>query len=197
MGLRGEAAIQGNQESFRGSEKYCQLLDFNPVQQEYQPPTPASTLNALPGMLTYSPCPDCRKLNRLAPQAAGKQPVCGQCKRALPMRGWVNELGPSELMLLVEKSPLPVVADFWAPWCAPCRSFAPVFEQAAGAMAGHVVFAKVDTQAYPLASQSFGIRGVPTLIVFRGGLERARQSGAMPLPRFLEWLRGTGVAAAA
>jgi thioredoxin 2 len=151
-----------------------------------------SRISAMP-LTTYSPCEQCRRLNRVplqpAPDAQKRAPICGQCKAALPLHGAVNELSASALMALVEKSPIAVVADFWAPWCQPCKVFTPVFEQAAIAMAGEVVFAKINTQAYPLASSTYGVRGIPTLIVFRHGFERERLAGALPLPQFTEWLR--------
>jgi len=149
---------------------------------------------------TYSPCPECRKLNRIEVQGstpADMEPVCGSCKKPLPIHNGVNELNASELMTLVEKSPIPVVADFWAPWCQPCKVFAPIFQNVAQTMAHEVVFAKVNIDANPLASGTYGIRAVPTLILFRGGFERARQPTVLPQPDFVQWLRTAGVSQAA
>src|SRR3954462_6745721 len=134
---------------------------------------------------TISPCPECRKLNRvpIAEPGAGahRRPICGSCKTELPLHGAVNELSASGLMALVQSSPLPIVADFWAPWCQPCKVFAPIFEQTASSLGGEFVFVKVDTQSQPLAGDTYGIRGIPTLIVFREGFEGARISGALSL----------------
>src|SRR4051812_19303317 len=98
-------------------------------------------------LLTYSPCPECRKLNRLDIQAMrpeGMEAICGTCKKELPIHHGVNELTASGLMTLVEKSPIPVVADFWAPTCQPCRVFAPIIEQVAQNMANEFAFAKIN-----------------------------------------------------
>jgi thioredoxin 2 len=147
---------------------------------------------------TSSPCPSCRKINRVPVDAShlSKRPICGSCKEELTLRGAVNELSASGLQALIDKSPVPVVADFWAPWCAPCKVFAPVFEQAALKLAGEYAFAKVDTEAHPLAGNTYAIRSIPTLVVFNGGLEITRQSGAMSLPLFLDWIRKLGLNAA-
>ena len=81
---------------------------------------------------------------------------------------------------LIRDSPLPVLVDFWAAWCGPCRAVAPELERLASERAGHVVVAKVDTEALPDVAGRFGIRGIPTMVLFRGGSEAARVSGAMP-----------------
>lgn len=140
-------------------------------------------------MSTYSVCLHCEQVNRVPLDgAANRTPVCGQCKRELPIHDGVNEVSASALSALVQKSPLPVVTDFWAPWCQPCRVFAPIFSRGARELAGRAVFAKIDTQAHPKAGEHYQVRGIPTLIVFEQGRERTRQSGAMPWEAFSRWV---------
>jgi thioredoxin 2 len=140
-------------------------------------------------MQTLSVCNSCRQVNRVSLDQGGKTPVCGRCREELSLERGVTQVSASALLSLVEKSPMPVITDFWAPWCGPCKSFAPVFSQAAASLAGKVVFAKLDTQTHPLASTTYGIRSIPTLILFNGGFERARLNGAVPLPQLLDWIR--------
>ena len=138
-------------------------------------------------MQTFSLCPSCKAVNRV-PFETAKTPICGKCKTELLIKDGVNELAASSILILAQKSPLPVVVDFWAPWCGPCLSFAPTFKAAAREMAGRVVFAKINTEAHPLASDTFHVKGIPTLVLFKNGIETTRQSGSMTLPSFMQWL---------
>lgn len=138
---------------------------------------------------TYSPCLQCGALVRISLDAAAKgSPVCGSCKTPLPVHSGVSEVSAAGLQVLLEKCPLPVVVDFWAEWCAPCKMFAPIFLEAARRLSGKVVFARLDTEAEPEAAASFSVRSIPTLIVFKKGEEKGRTSGAMLLEPFVDWL---------
>ena len=128
------------------------------------------------------PCAGCGRLNRVDLARAGDGPRCGACGKAIaldrPMR-----LTDAEFDRVVADSPVPVLVDFYADWCGPCKMMAPVLDQAARERTGSVLVAKVDTDASPAVSQRFGIRSIPTLVAFRGGREVARELGAVPKPR--------------
>lgn len=141
-------------------------------------------------MNTLVLCLSCEKPNRVPIQAGETRiPICGNCKTPLPLKEGVQEVSASTLTKLVRLADRPVVIDFWAEWCGPCKAFAPTFKAAAKELAGRYIFAKLDTENHPSAAQAFRIRGIPTLVVFKNGQEVDRQSGAMPLPHFLEYLR--------
>ena len=139
--------------------------------------------------ITYSVCEKCSSLNRVAfSYPEGKSPISGKCKTSLPLHKGINELNVSSLETLSRKSPLPVIVDFWAPWCGPCRSFAPTFIEAASRLKSRIVFGKINTEANSSAGQKFAIKGIPTLVIFYRGEEVSRMSGALPVDEFLQWV---------
>jgi thioredoxin 2 len=133
-------------------------------------------------------CPHCNTTNRVARDRLADGAKCGQCKAAL-FAGHPVALTQSNFERHVAASDIPVIIDFWAPWCGPCRMMAPAYEQAAGRLEPHVRLAKLDTEAEPGLAGKFGIRGIPTLIAFKGGREIARQSGALDLANLLRWVQ--------
>ena len=132
-------------------------------------------------------CPHCFATNRLPMDRLGDNPNCGRCKQPLFI-GKPLELNLDNLASTIEKNDIPVLVDCWAPWCGPCQSFAPVFEQAAAQMEPHIRLAKLNTEAVPVIAQEWGIRSIPTLILFKGGREIQRVSGAMPIPQLKQWV---------
>ena len=124
-------------------------------------------------------CAHCGALNRVPAERLADDPSCGQCHRPL-LEGAPLVLGDADFDRFVSRTELPVVVDFWAPWCGPCRMMAPAFEQAAGALKGQAVLVKVNSDESPQLSARFGIRSIPTLVRLTGGQETARTSGALP-----------------
>lgn len=133
-------------------------------------------------------CPHCGGINRVPATRLGEGPKCGLCHRPL-FTGQPITLTKATFDTHVTGSDIPIVVDFWAPWCGPCLIMAPAFEQAAKTLEPHVRLAKVNTQEEPELAARFGITGIPTMIVFRHGHEVTRQSGAMGLQGILQWIR--------
>ena len=137
-------------------------------------------------------CPHCYATNRLPAERLDDKPNCGRCKQPLFDRKPLT-LTPTNFSATLEKNDIPVVIDCWAPWCGPCRTFGPVFSQAAAQCEPRARFAKLDTEANPGIAQQLAIRSIPTLLVFNGGREVQRISGALPLPQFRQWLMQAGI----
>ena len=135
-------------------------------------------------------CPHCHTTNRVARARLTEGPVCGSCRKAL-LDGKPFPLTAADFDRHVAAGDLPLVVDFWAPWCGPCRSMAPAYAQAAAELAPSVRLAKVDTEAEPSLGARFGIRSIPTLVIYLRGREVARQSGAMSAGDLTRWIRAS------
>jgi thioredoxin 2 len=137
-------------------------------------------------------CPSCDITNRVPAERLGEAPRCGRCKTPL-FTGHPLALTAGNVDQVLQNTSVPLLVDCWAPWCAPCRSFAPIFEQATRELEPRLRFAKLDTEAEEQQAALWGIRSIPTLILFKDGREAARLSGALPLMQLKKWLLEQGV----
>ena len=134
-------------------------------------------------------CLNCGQLNRVPEDRLTAGPKCGNCSEGL-MTGQAADVDPAILDKASKNDDLPLVVDFWAPWCGPCKMMAPEFSKAAKTLNGKARLVKLDTQKHQSTGARFRIRGIPTLVAFERGREKKRQSGAMRAGQIIGWVKG-------
>lgn len=137
-------------------------------------------------------CPKCNATNRLPNDRLADKPKCGKCKSPI-FTGKPLELSSANVAAVINHNEIPVLVDCWAPWCGPCKNFAPVFEQVTGELEPKLRFAKLNTEKNQPIAARWKIQSIPTLILFKNGKESVRVSGAMPATQFKKWLSQQGI----
>jgi thioredoxin 2 len=131
-------------------------------------------------------CPQCHSTNRVPQEKLGAGPKCGKCKQPI-FTGHPVSLSQQSFAQHISRNDIPVLVDFWAPWCGPCKMMAPVFEQAAAQLQPRMQLVKVNTEEEQALAMQYNIRSIPTLAIFKNGREVNRMAGAMDLQNLLRW----------
>lgn len=138
--------------------------------------------------ITIVRCPQCGQINRIPTERRDQGPRCGRCKTSLAARGQVGTVDDAALDALIAASPVPVLVDFYADWCGPCRVLGPVLQGLAAEYEGKLLVVKVDTDKDQRYAQQLGVQGIPAVHLFSGGRHVAAETGARPAPFWRQWL---------
>ena len=131
-------------------------------------------------------CPHCGAINRIAKTRLSDKPSCGKCKKML-FTGFPIELSDQNFSKIISKSDIPILIDFWAEWCGPCKMMAPAFAEASSQLEPNVILAKLNTEHAQQTAAQFAIRSIPCIILFKNGKEFSRKTGAMGAPQIIQW----------
>ena len=134
------------------------------------------------------PCPACGRKNRVPAEHLADTGKCGACHAGIPARSAPIEVDPAQFDEIVRAATVPILVDFWAAWCAPCRMAAPEVEKTAASSAGRALVLKVNTELHPELAGRFGVQGIPNFVVLRDGEVVTQQAGLVPSERMLQWL---------
>ena len=131
-------------------------------------------------------CTECGAINRIPQARLTDKPVCGKCKKKLFMSSPI-ELNDQNFSKIINKSDIPILVDFWAEWCGPCKMMAPAFAEASAQLEPNVILAKLNTEHARQTAAQFNIRSIPCIVLFKNGKEFSRKTGAISAPQIVQW----------